>query len=64
MMISYEISASSDSALRQSINWKALEANVLKLQMRIAKATRDGARQSKSIAVDTDSLSLSKTSCC
>ena len=42
MMISNEISASSDSALWQSINWKAVEANVLKLQMRIAKATRDG----------------------
>ena len=42
MMISNEISASSDSAQWQSINWKAVEANVLKLQMRIAKATRDG----------------------
>jgi RNA-directed DNA polymerase len=42
MTISNEISASSDSALWQSINWKAVEANVLKLQMRIAKATRDG----------------------
>ena len=42
MMVSNEISASSDSAQWQSINWKAAEANVLKLQMRIAKATRDG----------------------
>ncbi|GAD91277.1 hypothetical protein VHA01S_081_00010, partial [Vibrio halioticoli NBRC 102217] len=42
MMISNEISASSDNALWQSINWKTVEANVLKLQMRIAKATRDG----------------------
>ncbi|GAD91209.1 hypothetical protein VHA01S_073_00210 [Vibrio halioticoli NBRC 102217] len=40
MMISNEISASSDNALWQSINWKTVEANVLKLQMRIAKATR------------------------
>ena len=31
MMISNEIGASSDSALWQSINWKAVEANVLKL---------------------------------
>ena len=42
MMISNEISASSDSAQWQSINWKAVEARVLKLQMRIAKATREG----------------------
>ncbi len=42
MMISNEISASSDSAQWQSINWKAVEAHVLKLQMRIAKATREG----------------------
>ena len=42
MMVSNEISASSDSAQWQSINWKAVEAKVLKLQMRIAKATRDG----------------------
>jgi RNA-directed DNA polymerase len=39
MMISKEISASPDSAQWQSINWKAVEARVLKLQMRIAKAT-------------------------
>lgn len=42
MMISNEISASSDSAQWQSINWKTVEARVLKLQMRIAKATREG----------------------
>ena len=42
MMISKEISASPDSAQWQSINWKAVEARVLKLQMRIAKATRNG----------------------
>lgn len=42
MMISNEISASSDGAQWQSINWKTVEANVLKLQMRIAKATREG----------------------
>lgn len=39
MMISKEISASPDSAQWQSINWKAVESHVLKLQMRIAKAT-------------------------
>lgn len=42
MMISNEISASPDSAQWQSINWKVAEAHVLKLQMRIAKATREG----------------------
>ncbi len=42
MMISNEISASSDSAQWQSIDWKAIEQHVLKLQMRIAKATREG----------------------
>lgn len=42
MMISNEISASSDSAQWQAINWKAVEACVLKLHMRIAKATREG----------------------
>lgn len=42
MMISKEISASPDSAQWQSINWKAVESHVLKLQMRIAKATREG----------------------
>ncbi|WP_412767555.1 reverse transcriptase N-terminal domain-containing protein, partial [Vibrio anguillarum] len=41
MMISNEISASSDSAQWQSIDWKSVEAHVLKLQMRIAKATRE-----------------------
>ncbi|MBF4307309.1 RNA-directed DNA polymerase, partial [Vibrio anguillarum] len=34
MMISKEISASPDSAQWQSINWKAVESHVLKLQMR------------------------------
>ncbi|ELB2150453.1 group II intron reverse transcriptase/maturase [Vibrio parahaemolyticus] len=42
MMISKEISASPDSAQWQSINWQAVESHVLKLQMRIAKATREG----------------------
>ncbi|MFS1507149.1 group II intron reverse transcriptase/maturase [Vibrio sp. 10N.261.54.C3] len=41
MMISKEISASSDGAQWQSIDWKSVEAHVLKLQMRIAKATRE-----------------------
>jgi RNA-directed DNA polymerase len=44
MMISTEISASSDSEQWQSINWKVVEAHVLKLQMRIAKATKEGKR--------------------
>lgn len=44
MMISNEISAPSDRAKWQSINWKAIEKQVLKLQMRIAKATREGKR--------------------
>jgi RNA-directed DNA polymerase len=42
MMISTEISASPDSAQWQSIDWKSVEPHVLKLQMRIAKATREG----------------------
>ncbi len=42
MMISKEISASPNSAQWQSINWKAVESHVLKLKMRIAKATREG----------------------
>ncbi|WAJ72281.1 group II intron reverse transcriptase/maturase [Catenovulum adriaticum] len=42
MMISKEISASPDSAQWQSINWKTVESHVLKLQMRIAKAIREG----------------------
>ena len=42
MMISNEISASSYGALWQAINWQAVEAHVLKLQMRIAKAIREG----------------------
>ena len=41
MVISKEISASSDGAQWQSIDWKSVEAHVLKLQMRIAKATRE-----------------------
>ncbi|SMY17476.1 group II intron reverse transcriptase/maturase [Photobacterium aquimaris] len=41
MMISKEINASSDGAQWQSIDWKSVEAQVLKLQMRIAKATRE-----------------------
>ena len=41
MVISKEISASSDGAQWQSIDWKSAEAHVLKLQMRIAKATRE-----------------------
>ncbi|STY58394.1 Uncharacterised protein [Vibrio anguillarum] len=65
MMISKEISASPDSAQWQSTNWKDVESHVLKLQMRIAKATREGkTQQSESVAVDTDSLAISKTSCC
>lgn len=42
MMVSHEISASLDSNPWQSIDWKAAESLVLKLQMRIAKATREG----------------------
>ncbi len=42
MVISKEISASSDSEQWQSIDWKTVETQVLKLQMRIAKATREG----------------------
>ncbi len=42
MMISKEISASPDGAPWQSIDWKPIESHVLKLQMRIAKATREG----------------------
>lgn len=41
MVISKEINASSDGAQWQSIDWKSVEAHVLKLQMRIAKATRE-----------------------
>lgn len=40
MMTSNEVSASSYSAQWQSINWKAIEQQVLKLQMCIAKSTR------------------------
>lgn len=42
MMTSHEVSASSDSANWQSINWKVIKQHVLKLQIRIAKATREG----------------------
>ncbi len=42
MMISKEISASPNSVQWQSIDWKSAESHVLKLQMRIAKATREG----------------------
>ena len=43
MVTSAEVSASPDSSSPwQSINWKAIEQHVLKLQMRIAKATREG----------------------
>ena len=41
MVISKEISASSDGDQWQSIDWKSVEVHVLKLQMRIAKATRE-----------------------
>jgi RNA-directed DNA polymerase len=41
MMTSNEVSASSYGTQWQSINWKAVEQQVLKLQMRIAKATRE-----------------------
>ncbi|MCL1080127.1 reverse transcriptase N-terminal domain-containing protein [Parashewanella spongiae] len=44
MMTSSEVSASSHSAKWQAINWKAIKQHVLKLQMRIAKATREGKR--------------------
>ncbi|MCL1079968.1 hypothetical protein D5R81_18460 [Parashewanella spongiae] len=44
MMTSPEVSASSDDAKWQSINWKAIKQHVLKLQMRIAKAIREGKR--------------------
>ena len=37
-----EVSASSYCAQWQSINWKYIEQKVLKLQMRIAKSTREG----------------------
>ena len=40
MVISKEISASSDGAQWQSIDWKSAEAHVLKLQMRIAKSNK------------------------
>ena len=42
MMISNEISASPDRVQWQSIDWKSVESHVLKLQTRIAKATREG----------------------
>ena len=64
MMISKEISASPDSAQWQSINWKTVESHVLKLQMRIAKATREGKHSKAKALQDTDSLAFGKTSCC
>ncbi|WED21555.1 group II intron reverse transcriptase/maturase [Vibrio sp. JC009] len=42
MMTSNEVSASPSGTQWQSIDWKAVELHVLKLQMRIAKATREG----------------------
>ena len=42
MMTSSEVSASPYGSQWQSINWKPIEQQVLKLQMRIAKATREG----------------------
>ena len=42
MITSNEVSASSYGTQWQSINWKSIEQKVLKLQMRIAKATREG----------------------
>jgi RNA-directed DNA polymerase len=50
MMTSHEISASSDKSEWQSINWKVVEQHVLKLQMRIAKAIREG-KQGKAKAL-------------
>ena len=45
MVTSAEVSASPDcSSQWTSINWMAIEQHVLKLQMRIAKATREGKR--------------------
>ncbi|KHD28255.1 reverse transcriptase N-terminal domain-containing protein [Xenorhabdus nematophila] len=42
MVASTEVSASPNGTQWQSIDWKAIESHVLKLQMRIAKATREG----------------------
>jgi len=50
MMTSLEVSASSDNSEWQSINWKTVEQHVLKLQMRIAKAIREG-KQGKAKAL-------------
>ena len=44
MVASIEVSAPSIDAQWKAINWKAMEQYVLKLQMRIAKATREGKR--------------------
>ena len=45
MVTSNEVSASPDGSSQwQSINWMTIEQHVLKLQMRIAKATREGKR--------------------
>ncbi|QTL40838.1 reverse transcriptase N-terminal domain-containing protein [Xenorhabdus budapestensis] len=42
MMTSTEVSASPNGTQWQSIDWKAIESHVLKLQMHMAKATREG----------------------
>ncbi len=42
MISSHEVSAPSGSAQWQSIDWKAVERHVLRLQIRIAKAVREG----------------------
>lgn len=42
MVASSEVSASPNGTQWQPIDWKAIESHVLKLQMRIAKATREG----------------------
>ncbi|SQH76194.1 RNA-directed DNA polymerase [Shewanella benthica] len=44
MVASTEVSASPGEAQWQAINWAAIGQHVLKLQMRIAKATREGKR--------------------
>lgn len=44
MVASNDVSASSNGTQWQTINWKAVEQHVLKLQIRIAKAIREGKR--------------------
>lgn len=44
MVASNEVSASPNGTQWQAINWKAVEQHVLKLQIRIAKAIREGKR--------------------